>query len=553
MHRRDWLQMLAALAVTELPAQQNPQPAPQRITKEMLATALKAMGLEFPDAQLDMMLSNANRSLASIEALRKASVPLDTEPAFAFSPIVPPAPKKARFAPTRRQPRRDWKKPEDLAFFPVTELAPLVRGKKIPSLALTRMYLDRLKQFGPKLNCTITLTESLALEQAGRADAEIRRGNYRGPLHGIPWGAKDLFATKGIPTTWGAEPYQNQVFDHDATVVERLEKAGAVLLAKLSMGALAMGGLWFGGMTKTPWNIEQTSSGSSAGSASATAAGLVGFSLGTETLGSIITPSVRCGTTALRPTYGRVSRHGAMGLSWTMDKVGPICRSVEDCALVLRAICGPDGRDRSVLDAPLDWEPARPLSSLRIGLLQQDFEPFKDEEKKAYEQALQDLGKAGITAQPAELPRIDSGSLLMILNAEAAAAFDDLTRDGGVSQLKDQGPRAWPNSFRSSRLIPAVEYLRAQRTRTLLMRQMDEFFRKWDVLVAPPYGPSGLLTITNLTGHPQIIVPCGFVQGMPRGLVFTGRPCQEGLPMRVALAYQNATRWHTMQPPLTAG
>jgi Asp-tRNA(Asn)/Glu-tRNA(Gln) amidotransferase A subunit family amidase len=333
--------------------------------------------------------------------------------------------------------------------------------------------------------------------------------------------------------------------DHNATIVDRLEQAGAVLIAKLSLGALAMGGLWFGGMTRTPWDPERTSSGSSAGSASATAAGLAGFTIGTETLGSIISPSIRCGVVGLRPTYGRVSRYGAMGLSWTMDKVGPICRSVEDCALVLRAICGPDGRDASVLDAPFGWEPARPLSGLRVGVLEKEFEQTDDKEKELFRRALDDLGKTGVKLEPVELPRFDAGSLLVILSAEGATAFDDLTRSGGVDQLKDQGPGAWPNSFRSSRMIPAVEYLRAQRARTLLMRAMDEFMAKWDALVSPP-GAS--LTITNLTGHPQIVVPCGFIDKLPRGLVFTGRLCEEGLPMRVALAYEQSTQWHTQRP-----
>ncbi|MBI3207405.1 MAG: amidase [Candidatus Solibacter usitatus] len=552
MERREWFQLMAALAAApEIPAQQNPAAQPQRISKETLTGALKTMGLEFSEEHLALMLPRVNRGLGSLEALRKIDIPLDTEPAITYSTRLPGQswPRTARFQPTRSVARRDWKNVEDLAFWPVTELAPLVKAKRITSAALTKMYLERLKQFSPKLNCVITLTEELALEQAARADAEIRRGRYKGPLHGIPYGVKDLFATKGIPTTWGAEPYQKQVFDYNCTVVERLEKAGGVLLAKLSMGALAMGGLWFGGMTKTPWNIEQTSSGSSAGSASATAAGCVGFSIGTETLGSIVTPSTRCGVVGLRPTYGRVSRFGAMALSWTMDKIGPICRGVEDCALVLRAIYGPDGRDGTVPDAPLGWEPRKPLANLRVGILQKDFDSVRDDDKKVYEQTLEDLRKTGATLKSVELPQVETGALLVILNAEAGAAFDDLTRDGGVNQLKDQAANAWPNSFRTSRLIPAVEYIRAQRARTLLLRKMEEFLKDWDVLVSPTSsGP--ILTITNLTGHPQVVVPCGFTGGMPRGLLFTSRLCQEGDAMRVALAYEQATKWHTMRPPL---
>ncbi len=554
MDRRDWFQLLAALAAAQsAPAQQQPTPTPAGpISKEMLIAALKVMNLEFTDEHLSLMLPRVNRSLSSIDNLRKSPVPLDTEPAVTFSPLLPGRswPKTARFQPSRPKPRRDWKNIEDLAFWPVTHLAPLLKAKRVHSVDLTKMYLERLKQFSPKLNFVITLTEDLALEQARRADAELRRGKYRGPLHGVPYGIKDLFATKGIPTTWGAEPYQKQVFDYDCTVVQRLESAGAVLLAKLSMGALAMGGLWFGGMTKTPWNIEQTSSGSSAGSASATAAGCVGFSIGTETLGSIITPSVRCGTVGLRPTYGRVSRFGAMALSWTMDKVGPICRAVEDCALVLKAIHGPDGKDGTVIDAPLAWNPRQSLANLRIGLVEKDFANLRtDADKKVYEQALADLRKTGAKLTPVELPEVETGPLLLVLSAEGAAAFDDLTRDGGVNQLRDQGPGAWPNSFRSSRLIPAVEYIRAQRARTLLQRRMEDFFKNWDVLVSL----SGqLLTITNLTGHPQVVVPCGFVDGMPRGLLFTGKLAEEGTPLRVALAYEQATEWHTKRPPLSA-
>ncbi|MFN7939334.1 MAG: amidase [Bryobacteraceae bacterium] len=552
MERREWFQLLAALAAAPAAASMQQSPAePPAITKDMLLAALKVMGLEFRDPQLEMMLANANRALGNFSALRKIEVPQDTAPAFTFAPKLPASPKaaKARFQPSKLVARKDWKNIEDLAFWPVTSLAPLLKAKKISSTDLTKMYLERLKQFSPKLNCVITLTSDLALDQAKRADSELRRGKYKGPLHGVPWGAKDLLATKGIPTTYGAEPFQNQVLDYDATVVERLEKAGAVLVAKLSMGALAMGGLWFGGMTKTPWDTERTSSGSSAGSGSATAAGLVGFSIGTETLGSIISPSIRCGVTGLRPTYGRVSRHGAMALCWTLDKIGPICRSVEDCALVLQAIYGPDGRDASVISTPFDWNPRLPLKGLRIGVVQKDFDSLKDEEKKLYDQALADLRKAGVVMKPVELPELDTAVIRTILSAEGAAAFDDLTRNGGVDQLKDQGPGAWPNSFRSSRLIPAVEYIRACRARTLQMAAMDKFFQDWDVLVGHPYaGP--LMSISNLTGHPQIVVPCGFHNKLPYGLVFTGKVGREGDPMRVALAYQQATEWHRKHPQL---
>ncbi|MBL8215999.1 MAG: amidase [Bryobacterales bacterium] len=542
MDRRQWVQLLALLTAADAASCQQQAPAPEAlpITKDILQASLKAMGLEFTPEQLDLMLPNVNRSLRNFEGLRKIDVPLDTEPAFHFNPGTVALPKKASFQPSKPKPRRDWKKIDDLAFYPLTDLAALVKAKKVTSTDLTKLYIDRLKTFSPKLNFAVTITSDLALDQARRADTEIRRGKYKGPLHGIPWGAKDLFATKGIPTTWGAEPFQNQVFDYDAEIVSRLHNAGAVLVAKLSMGALAMGGLWFGGMTKTPWNMERTSSGSSAGSASATAAGCVGFAIGTETLGSIISPSVRCGAVGLRPTYDKVSRKGAMALSWTMDKVGPICRGVEDCALVLRELTS----------VPFHWQPRKPLSQLRIGILKNLFEETKGDEGKLFAQALADLKRAGVKAENVTYPEFNTSPLLAILSAEGATAFDDITRDGRVGQLKDQGPGAWPNSFRSSRLIPAVEYIRAQRARTLLQKKFEAFLSKYDVLVSPPHA-GDLLTVTNLTGHPQIVVPCGFVEGLPRGLAFTGRLHDEGAPMRVALAFEQATNWHNQHPPLT--
>jgi len=553
LDRRDWMRLVAVLSVAAPAAAQSPAPAaqpsqrpsvPQRVSKENLHHALKLMGLEFTDEQEAMMLPGLNRALNGYEELRKIDVPLDTEPATRFYPTKPHV-KATKFTPTQERPK-SFNSIEELAFEPVTTLAALIKAKKISSTGLTKMYLARLKKYSPKLLCVITMTEELALQQAAKADDEIKHGHYRGPLHGIPWGAKDLYATKGIKTTWGAEPYQNQVFDYNATVVDRLEQQGAVLLAKLSMGALAQGGLWFAGMTKNPWNTERTSSGSSAGSASSTSAGLVGFSLGTETLGSIISPSTTCGVVGLRPTYGRVSRYGAMGLSWTMDKPGPICRTVEDCALVLQAIHGTDGKDLAVVDAPLDWQPQLGLNGLRIGYLEADFGRATGDSKAMYDQALADLRTAGAKLEPVKLPDFQAQPLRVILEAEAAAAFDDLTRTGGVNQLRGQNANDWPNSFRTSRLIPAVEYIRAQRARTLLMQKMDKFMADWDVLVSPPFG--GLLLVTNLTGHPQSVVPCGFINGLPQGLVFTGKLYEEGAPLRVAMAYEKATKWHTMHP-----
>ena len=556
--------LAAPSAVASATAAQQPAAPPQRVTKEALRCAEQLIGIDLTDAQEAMALPGVNRNLANYEALRKIEVPLDTEPAVSFRPALPG---KSFGAPRGAKPARlrlskvgpaQFNAIEDLAFAPLTLLAELVRARRVSPVELTRMYLARLKRYGPKLNCVVTLTEDLALAQAAEAEREIKRGKYRGPLHGIPWGAKDLFATKGIPTTWGAEPYRHQMIDYDAAVIERLRAAGAVLVAKLSMGALAQGGRWFGGMTRNPWQIEETvtgSSGSSAGSAAATAAGLVGFSLGTETLGSIVSPSSRCGVTGLRPTYGRVSRYGAMGLSWTMDKIGPICRGVEDCAAVLDAIYGPDGRDLTVEAAPFNWAPDAPLAKLRVGYLRAEFEssqgPDGEERKKVYGAALDALRGAGVKLEPLELPQFSTQSLRIILVAEAAAAFDDITRDGRVNQLSGQAPGDWPTTFRTSRFIPAVEYLRAQRARTLLMREMDRLMGNWDVFVSPAPGSASLL-VTNLTGHPAVVAPCGFVKGLPQAIMFTGGLYDEAAPLRVALAFERATRWHAMHPKLEA-
>jgi Asp-tRNA(Asn)/Glu-tRNA(Gln) amidotransferase A subunit family amidase len=529
-----------------------------RITREQVKAALVLLGLDFQDAEVDMMLRRVNGSFYSYESLRKVDIPYDTEPSFAFHPGLPdrqPLKGPARFETTIG--KSAGKAPsnlEDVAFWPVTELAPLIRSRAVSSTDLTRMYIGRMKKYSPKLLCLITLTEDLALERAAQADSEIKAGHYKGPLHGIPFGVKDLFDTKGIATTWGAEPFIKRVPEYDATVVERLHKAGAVLIAKLSMGALAQGDLWFQGRTQSPWSWDEKtsaytrgSSGSSAGSASATAAGLVGFSLGTETLGSIVSPSIACGATGLRPTYGRASRHGAMALSWTMDKIGPICRGVEDCAIVLNAIYGPDGHDRSVGADPLHWEPRKPLKSLKVGVYKKGFDAARSEEdKKVYAQALDDLKKAGVAMTEVDYTE-EPLSMRFLLEAEGAAAFDDITRNGEVRTLKGQAANDWPNTFRTSRLIPAVEYIRAQRARTLLVEKFEKFMADWDVLVIPP---QSFLTTTNLTGNPQVVMKCGFVNGVPRSISFLGKIYEEGSPLRVALAYEQATEWHKKNPPV---
>jgi Asp-tRNA(Asn)/Glu-tRNA(Gln) amidotransferase A subunit family amidase len=563
MDRRTWLQLLGILSAAPAAAYQRggQQPAALRISRDQLIAGLKLIGIEFPDAELEMMMRRVNSALGAYEALRKQEIPYGTEPAFAFHPGLPgrkPIAGPQRFSTTISPAAAVVKPPADLetvAFWPVAKLAPLLRSRAVSSTDLTKMYLGRMKKYAPQLLCLITLTEDLALEQAAAADREIRAGRYRGPLHGIPYGVKDLFDTNGIRTTWGAEPFQKRVPDRNATVVDRLGKAGAVLIAKLSMGALAQGDLWFEGRTKNPWNLEQGSSGSSAGSASATAAGLVGFALGTETLGSIVSPCTQCGTAGLRPTYGRVSRYGAMALSWTMDKIGPICRGVEDLALVLNAIYGPDGHDRTVAADPFHWEPRRPLAGMKIGVLQTAFDRMQGDNKKIYDQALADLGKAGVSMKPAEFTE-DQASIRFLLEAEAAAAFDDITLNGDVRTLRGQAQGDWPNTFRSSRLVPAVEYIRAQRARTLLVEQFEKFMANWDALVIPS---QALLTTTNLTGNPQVIVKCGFAEATqqggkkvpsPRTISFLGRIYEEGSPLRVALAYERATDWNNRHPQL---
>lgn len=460
----------------------------REVTKEIIAQAEAVAGLTFTDEQREEMVEGLNRNLERYVELRTVELPNSVIPALRFDPVVPGTSLPSEERPLVKSQPQGVEVPEDLAdvaFWPVTQLSELIRTRRVSSLDLTRMYLDRLQRHAPTLQCVITLTEELALEQARRADAAIAAGRYRGPLHGIPWGAKDLLAVRGYPTTWGAEPYRDQVLDYNATVVERLEAAGAVLLAKLTLGALAQGDEWFGGETKNPWNLEQGSSGSSAGSASATVAGLVGFSIGTETLGSIVSPSTRCGATGLRPTFGRVSRAGAMALSWSMDKIGPICRSVEDCALVFDAIRGPDGQDPTVSDVPFNWDVNLALTDLRIGYFRSGFE--EDHETKPFDDAalgvLRSLGAELIPFAPPE--QYPLSSLRIILTAESAAAFDELLRSGGADVMEERS--SWPETFREARFIPAVEYIQANRVRSMVMASMQEAMEAVDVFVTPSY------------------------------------------------------------------
>jgi Asp-tRNA(Asn)/Glu-tRNA(Gln) amidotransferase A subunit family amidase len=568
----------ATVAIPTIVRGQRGAGAPPKFGKDALKCAEQLDDLHFTDAEEEMAVGSVSRNLDSYEELRALDIPLDTEPAVAFRPSLPgkaPTGKSARNAKLKIA-RATVPVPsnlEDLAFEPITALAPLLESKRITSTDLTKMYLARLTRYGEQLHCVVTLTEELALAQAAAADAEIKAGRYRGPLHGIPFGVKDLFDTKGIKTTWGAKPYENRMAHVDATIVERLRDAGGVLCAKLSMGSLAQGGVWFGGSTRNPWSPDTSSSGSSAGPGAATSAGLVAFAIGTETRGSIISPSSTCGVVGLRPTYGRVSRYGAMALSWTMDKIGPMCRSVEDCAIVFNAIHGSDGRDETVVDAPFNWNPDVPLSSLKIGYVASEFDPStgsgrtgggfggggrggnpEDARRRANERntllrnALDVLRGAGAKLEPMTLPEFPTNAIGFILSAEAAAAFDDLTRSKGVDQLTEQGPGAWPNTFRSSRFIPAVEYIRAQRARTLLNRKMDALMSQYDVFLTPTGSAS--LGITNLTGHPAACLKAGFVDGLPIALMITGRLYDEANVLRVALAYERATKWRAMNPTL---
>jgi Asp-tRNA(Asn)/Glu-tRNA(Gln) amidotransferase A subunit family amidase len=543
--------------------------AGEEITATTIASAEEVAGIHFDDAERTMMLDGLKAQEQRIEALHKISLANSVAPAIIFDPVppwrTPPAEHKKPMVRSRVAARAVPANLEELAFLPVTELSDLVRRRKVTSLQLTEMYLARLRRYDPVLKCVITLTEDRALAQARAADAEIARGKYRGPLHGIPWGAKDLLAVKGYKTTWGAGPYKNQTIDQDATVVQRLDAAGAVLIAKLTLGELAQGDIWFGGTTKNPWKVDQGSSGSSAGPASATAAGLIGFGIGSETLGSISSPSTRCGVTGLRPTFGRVPKTGAMALSWSMDKLGPLCRSAEDCALVLDAIYGPDGKDASVIAASFNWDASLKPSRLRVGYFKSAFDlPVtdpKDEKrtlhptKKFDDAALAVLRGMGVNLISVEVPDVQYDAMRIILTAEAAASFDELTRSNRDNEMVQQGKFDWPNTFRTSRFIPAVDYVNANRVRSTAIKAWDELMQKVDVIVTPT-GAANLsqLVATNLTGHPAVILPNGFRDdGTPVSITFLGGLFEEAKLLAVANAYQKATGFHLVHPtvPLT--
>jgi Asp-tRNA(Asn)/Glu-tRNA(Gln) amidotransferase A subunit family amidase len=509
--------------------------------------------LRFTDAERDSMQTQLDEMLQEIRAIHSYALDNAVSPSLKFDPYPPGLSADSVQQPIVWDLPTNVSMPEDrteLAFMQVYQLAELIRTRKITSTELTELYLDRLEKYGDKLQCVISILRQRALRQAREADAEIAAGNYRGPLHGIPYGVKDLLAVKGTKTTWGATPFKDQYIDETATVVEKLDRAGAVLVAKLTMGALAMGDVWYGGKTLNPWDLEQGSSGSSAGSAAATAAGLVAFSIGTETWGSIVSPSTRCGTTGLRPTYGLVSRHGAMALSWSMDKIGPICRSALDCALVFDAIRGPDGKDDTVTAAPFNYNARKPVRDLRVGYVKSYFDADSINREKN-EAILEVIRKMGIEPVEVRLPeKLPVSALSMILVAEAAAAFDELTRTDRDTLLVRQGKNAWPNYFRSARFIPAVEYINALRIREILIREYHKATEGFDVIVTPSYGGNQLL-MTNLTGHPCLVMPHGFNQkGSPVSISLLGRLQGEAALITLGRAIQEATPWEDKHPPL---
>jgi Asp-tRNA(Asn)/Glu-tRNA(Gln) amidotransferase A subunit family amidase len=585
--------------------------AGMKITPEMIDAAAALAGITATAEQKSLMLAGLEDKRKSVAAIRELHLANNVAPAFVFDPVprgmaldtarrperMSAAPQVAMLAAAMEevaQGRADRATEELVAFATVRELAEAVQQRarvgKASSVALTKMYLARLRRYDPKLHCVITLTEERALKQAEAADAEILAGRVRGPLHGIPWGAKDLLAVKGYPTTWGAGGFEQQQFEEDAEVVRRLDAAGAVLIAKLSLGALAMDDLWgdkaHAVRTRNPWNVKQGSSGSSAGSASATTAGCVGFSIGTETLGSISSPSTRCGVTGLRPSFGLVPRTGAMALSWTMDKIGPICRAVEDCALVLGAIYGPDGRDLAVRDAAFNWDAKFDWKTLRVGYLKSAFDPDAkplaadatpeqraERERNRYDAkyltvALAALRGMGVTLAPVELPKFPFEAVTPMLEAEAAAAFDELTRSGRDGLLAGQGEGEWPNIFRVARFYSAVDYIQAMRARSLAIAEMAKLFDEVDVIVTPQDDLQ--LIATNLTGNPAVIVPNGIRggdapkpfdeadgsakneggPGTPVSLTFLGALYSDARVAAFARAYQEATGFHRVHPQL---
>lgn len=525
------------------------------ITKEDVKIAAKVIGLNFSEPERDSMMRDVRDNYRDYARMR--SIPLNNNVPMSLwqSPVLP----GMKFEQIQKPVQ--WilplnisvpKNKNELAFFTILQLASLIKNKKITSVELTNFFIERIKKFGDSLHCVISITEDIAMQQAEQADAEIAKGKYRGPLHGIPYGLKDLFAVKGTKTTWGAAPYKDQVIETDSYVYTKLKKAGAVLVAKFSMGSLAMGDWWYGGRTKNPWNLNFGSSGSSAGSASATVAGLVPFAIGTETYGSIMSPSNACGATGLRPTFGSISRTGAMTLCWSLDKAGPLCRSAEDAAVVFNYIKGTDGNDPSAVNMPFNYSAKKDLKKLRIGYAKNYFDKIKDTSANEWK-VLKAFEQMGLQLIPVEFPDSAIYNFDMIgitISAESAAAFDEFTRTDMDDLLTRQNKNDWPNFFRTARLVPAVEYINTTRHRYLLMQRMKTFFETVDVVITPTFAGSQL-AITNLTGNPALCMPTGFNQrGLPTSITLLGKLYDEATLLSVGKALQQTTGWEDVHPPM---
>jgi Asp-tRNA(Asn)/Glu-tRNA(Gln) amidotransferase A subunit family amidase len=526
--------------------------AQEKVSASQIVNAEKMFSLSFNEAKRDSMLSVLSDKIKTYQYIHSSNLDNSVPYPLWYSPVLPEIviPKKATTSIFLIPENIELPKNiNELAFYSIPQLASLIKHKKISSQQLTQFYLDRLKKYGPILHCVIELTEELALKQAKLADEEIAKGKYRGPLHGIPYGIKDLFAVKGTHTTWGTPPFKNQQIDETCFVATQLEKAGAVLVAKLSLGELAMDDIWFGGLTRNPWDTSKGSGGSSAGSASATAAGLVAFAIGTETYGSIVDPSMRCGVTGLRPTYGSIAKTGAMALAWTSDKIGPLCRSAEDAAFVFSLIHGADKEDLSSIDFAFNYTGTVDLSKLKIAYIKNyiDTLPASSSEK----QTLEVLRKMGAKINPIDFPDNLHGDeiLSLIIGVEGAAAFDPLTRSNKDDEMVQQNKDRWPNTFRTSRFIPAVEYVNACRLRYAIMKKMNPIINAYDVIIAPPE-VGDQLAITNLTGNPSVTLPNGLdKKGMPTSITFIGKHFNEATLLSFAKKYQEATKFNLQHPP----
>lgn len=531
--------------------------AQDTLTKNDLPAAAHLLDLSFTQKEIDSMYDGVKENMLLYRLMHKKPLNNNVPMSLWQSPVLP----GMQF--NDKQEKINWNisskvslpaNTNDLAFYNILQLASLIKNKKISSVELTKFFIDRIRRFGDTLQCVISVTEEIALLQARQADAEIAAGKYRGPLHGIPYGLKDLFAVKGTKTTWGAAPYKNQVIEQDAFVYTQLQNAGAVLVAKFTLGALAMGDYWYGGRTKNPWNLQTGSSGSSAGSASATVAGLVPFAIGTETWGSITSPSSTCGATGLRPTFGSISRSGAMTLSWSLDKVGPICRSAEDAAVVFQYIHGTDGLDQSAVNKPFNYQPKADLKKMRVAYAKNYYDRITDTSRSEWK-VLEAYKQMGVELVPINFP--DSAQyhyaiMDIVIGAECAAAFDDFTRTNLDDEMTRQGKGDWPNSFRTSRFVPAVEYINANRHRYLLMQQVNEAMKDIDVLICPTRGSGNQGAITNLTGHPVVCVPTGFDKrnNLPTSITLIGKLYDEAAILAAAKAYQDATQWDEMHPAM---